>query len=138
MFNLLSLFSSSEFLMEDKDNYICLVKFLKIMENIIIHQSDSNVNLIYEILARQKDILTIKKIKFEDLQQHLQQNIKRNATTKESIEEEKNDPPTPNSKVLGNINIFNKIDGSKRHKIQRIIITATTITITKICKEMKI
>ena len=142
MFNLLSLFSSSDFLMEDKDNYICLVKFLKIMENIIIHQSDSNVNLIYEILARQKDILTIKKIKFEDLQQHLQQNIKRNATTKESIEEEKNDPPTPNSKVLGNINIFNKIDDSKRHKIQIIIITATTITITitimKICKEMKI
>ena len=114
MFNLLSLFSSSEFLMEDKDNYVCLVKFLKIMENIIIHQSDSNVNLMYEILVRQKDILMIKKIKFEDLQQHLHQNIKRNATTKESIEEEKTDS-TPDDKIFGNHDtIFYKINDSKR------------------------
>ena len=98
MFNLLSIFSSSEFLMEDKENYICLVKFLKIMENIIIHQSDSNINLLYEILVRQKDILKIKKLKFEDF---LHQYIKRNATPKDGIEEEKNDQINQNYKNSG-------------------------------------
>jgi hypothetical protein len=97
MFHLLSVFSSAEFLMEEKDNYLALIKLIKILEILIIHQSDSNVNLMYEVLVRQKDILSIRKIKFEQLHLQNQQEQKRNASTKESHEEEK----TENNGTVG-------------------------------------